>query len=172
MLALPEKLHKTFIGKTDSDWYIFTLGYMLCPNRMLGLGPLLEDEKAKEISAQWGNDAVHPLPVAYKIMATAIENDVSDTGARYINPPKQQGGPTAKKQRIDHSKLRQGWVDGCSAVLPRRDTTSGSSSSQGTTSRGRNRGRGRGSTCPYWGKSGTTSTGGRGWTRGRSWRGK
>jgi hypothetical protein len=138
---------------------------------MLGLCPMLEDEKAKEISAQWGNDAVHLLPVAYEIMTTAIENDVSDTGARYINLTKKQGGPPAKKLRIDHSKLRQGWVDGCSAALSRRDTMSGSSSSQGSTPHGKNHG--RGSVRPYWGKGGgTTNTGGRGWTRGRSWRGK
>jgi hypothetical protein len=81
---------------------------VLCPNRMLGLGPALEDEKAKEISAQWGNDAVHPLPAAYEIMATAIENDIGDQNAKYINPPKNLGGVAAKKQGIDHSKLRQG----------------------------------------------------------------
>ncbi len=53
---------------------------------MLGLGPLLEDEKAKEISAQWGKDTVHLLPAAYEITATAIENDVSDTWAPYRGP--------------------------------------------------------------------------------------
>jgi hypothetical protein len=91
----------------------------------IGLGPALEDDKAKEISAQWGNGAVHPLPVAYEIMATALENDVGDQGSKYINPPKSLGDPPGKKQKIDHSKLRQGWVDGCSAALPRRDTSSG-----------------------------------------------
>jgi hypothetical protein len=64
---------------------------------MLGLGPVLEDDKAKEISEQWGRDAVHPLPAAYETMAAAIENDVVDARARYINPPKHQGGPPAKK---------------------------------------------------------------------------
>jgi hypothetical protein len=143
---------------------------VLCPNKMLGLGPALEDKKAREISDQWGNDAVHPLPVAYGIMATAIENDVADLEARYINPPKSQGGPPAKKPRVDHSKLRQGWVDGCSAALPRRDTSSGPSNRNDGPSRGKIRG--NGGSRPYRGKRGSTNTGGRGWTRGRSWRGK
>jgi hypothetical protein len=122
---------------------------VLCPNRMLGLGPPLEDEKAQEISAQWGSDAVHPLPVAFEIMATALENDVADLGARYINPPKTHGGPPTKKQRIDHSKLRQGWVDGCSAALPRRDTSSGPSSLNDGSSRRKISGRGKGGSRPY-----------------------
>ncbi len=141
---------------------------VLCPNRMLGLGPALEDEKAREISDQWGSDAIHPLPVAYGIMATALENDVADLGARYLNPPKSHGSPTAKKPRVDHSKLRQGWVDGCSAALPRRDTSSGPSTRNDGPSRGKTRG--KGGSRPYWGKRGSTNTGGRGWTRGRSWR--
>ncbi len=140
---------------------------VLCPNRMLGLGPALEDEKAKEISAQWGKDAVH---VAYEIMATAIENDVGDQGAKYINPPKSLGGPPGKKQNIDHSKLRQGWVDGCSAALPRRDTSSGSSSVNAGPPLGKIRGRGRGGYRPYWVKRGPGSS--KGWNRGCGWRGK
>jgi hypothetical protein len=143
---------------------------VLCPNRMLGLGPALEDEKAKEISAQWGNDAVHPLPAAYEIMATALENDVGDQGARYINPPKRMGGLPAKKQSIDHSKLRQGWVDGCSAALSRRDTSSGSSTTNSGNTPGKIRGRGRGGYRPYWVKRGSNN--GKGWNRGRGWRGK
>jgi hypothetical protein len=143
---------------------------VLCPNRMLGLGPALEDEKAKEISAQWGNDAVHPLPAAYEIMATALENDIGDQSAKYINPPKSLGGLSARKQGIDHSKLRQGWVSGCSAALSRRDTSSGSSSMNTGNSSGKIRGRGRGGYRPYWVKRGPVS--GRGGNRGRGWRGK
>jgi hypothetical protein len=56
---------------------------------MLGLGPVLEDDKAKEISEQWGRDAVQSLPAAYETMAAAIENDVADTGVRYINQSTQ-----------------------------------------------------------------------------------
>jgi hypothetical protein len=84
---------------------------MLCPNRVLGLGPLLEEEKANEISAQWGKDTVHPLPAAYEIMATTIENDVSNTGARYIKQPKQHGGPLQKnKKSTTASSDKAGWT--------------------------------------------------------------
>jgi hypothetical protein len=136
---------------------------------MLGLGPALEDEKAREISDQWGSDAVHPLPVAYGIMASAIESDVADPSARYINPPKSQMGPPPKKPRVDHSKLRQGWVDGCSAALPRRDTVSGPSTTNDGPARGKSRG--HGGSRPYWGKRGLSNPG-RGRFRGRGWRGK
>ncbi len=90
IFRLQEHIRDALYTRTISNFRV------LCPNRMLGLGPALEDEKAKEISAQWGSDAVHPLPVAYEIMATALENDVSDQGSRYINPPKSQGGPPEK----------------------------------------------------------------------------
>jgi hypothetical protein len=92
---------------------------VICPNWMLGLGPMLEDNNANEISELWGRDAVHPLQAAYKTMATAMDNDISDKGARYINPLKQHTGPPTKKPRVDHSKLHQDWVDGCSTAQPR-----------------------------------------------------
>jgi hypothetical protein len=88
---------------------------------MLGLGPQLEDDKANEISRKWGRDAMHPLPATYETMATVIESEVLEEGARYIHnppPPKSQGEPPSKCQKIDQSKLHQGWVDGCSAALP------------------------------------------------------
>jgi hypothetical protein len=92
---------------------------VICPNRMLGLGPMLDDDKANEISELWGRVAVHPLQAAYETMATVMDNDISDEGARYINPPKQHTSPPTIRPRIDHSKLQQDWVDGCSAALPR-----------------------------------------------------
>ncbi len=108
-------------------------------------------------------------PVAYGIMAAAIESDVADPSAKYINPPKSQMGPPPKKPRVDHSKLRQGWVDGCSAALPRRDTGSGSSTRNDGPARGKSRG--HGGSRPYWGKRGPSNPG-RGRFRGCGWRGK
>jgi hypothetical protein len=142
---------------------------VLCPNRMLGLGPALEDEKAREISDQWGSDAVHPLPAAYGTMASAIESDIADPSAKYINAPKSQTEPPAKKPKVDHSKLRQGWVDGCSAALPRRDTVSGPPARNVGPARGKPRG--NSGYRPYWAKRGSTFSG-RGRSRGRGWRGK
>jgi hypothetical protein len=104
------------------------------------------------------------------IMATALENDIGDQGAKYINPPKNLGGTAAKRQGIDHSKLRQGWVRGCSAALSRRDTTSSSSSVNSGNASGKIRGRGRGGYRPYWVKRGPGSS--RGGFKGRGWRGK
>jgi hypothetical protein len=83
---------------------------------------MLNDDKANKISELWGRDAVHPLQAAYETMASVMDSDISDEGARYINPPKQSTGPPHKKPRIDHSILRQDWVDRCSAALPRCDT--------------------------------------------------
>jgi hypothetical protein len=136
---------------------------------MLGLGPALEDEKAREISDQWGSDAVHPLPVAYGIMAAAIESDVADPSAKYINAPKSLMGPPSKKLKVDHSKLRQGWVDGCSAALPRRDTVSGPLAMNDGPACGKPRG--HSGSRPYWVKRGSSNSG-RGRFRGRGWRGK
>jgi hypothetical protein len=124
---------------------------------------------SREISDQWGSDAVHPLPVAYGIMAAAIESDIADSSVRYINPSKSQGGPPPKKPRVDQSKLRQGWVDGCSAALHRRDTSSGAVAPSDGAARGKSRG--HGGSRPYWGKRGHSYSG-RGRLRGRGWRGK
>jgi hypothetical protein len=141
---------------------------VICPNRMLGLGPMLDDEKATEISELWGRDAVHPLPAAYEAMAAVLDKDIADKGARYINPPKTAAGPPSKKARIDQSKLRQDWVDGCSAALPRRDTTSTQRHSSGLPTRGGDRGRGRGAFKPRpWYKFGRGGARRRGWGIGR-----
>jgi hypothetical protein len=141
---------------------------VICSNRMLGLGPLLDDDRAAEISEQWGRDAVHPRPAAYATIAGAIDRDISDEGARYINPPKSASAPPEKRAKIDQSKLRQDWVVGCSAALPRRDTVSGQPHARGNTARGRPRG---GPARPKlsW-ASGSNSGRGRG--GGRWWRGK
>jgi hypothetical protein len=66
---------------------------VLCPNRMLGLGPQLGDKAAKEISIQMGRDAVHHLLAEYETIAAVIENDIMEERARYVNPPKAQGEP-------------------------------------------------------------------------------
>jgi hypothetical protein len=55
------------------------------------------------------------------LIAEAIEADLQDPDARYTNPPKDTQ-QYAKKARHDPSCERAGWVDGCSAALPRRDS--------------------------------------------------
>jgi hypothetical protein len=66
---------------------------------------------------------VHPLPEAYEELASRIENDILLEGVKYINPPKEHHSSSApKKPRTDLACSRQGWVKGCSAALPRRDT--------------------------------------------------
>jgi hypothetical protein len=141
---------------------------VICPNRMLGLGPMLDDDKATEISELWGRDAVHPLPAAYEAMAAVMDKDIADEGARYINPPKTAAGPPSKKPRVDHSKLRQEWVDGCSAALPRRDTHNNLRYPRGQSPRGEGRGRGRGTFKPRpWSKFGRGGARGRGRGGGR-----
>jgi hypothetical protein len=138
---------------------------------MLGLGPMLDDEKASEISEQWGKDAVHPLQAAYATIASAMDSDISDDGARYINPPKSASGPPEKRLRVDHSKLRQDWVEGCSAALPRRDTISGQPNTRGNSARGRSRGSGHGISKPRsWTMAGRSGNGGRGRGGGRWWK--
>jgi hypothetical protein len=55
------------------------------------------------------------------MMVEAIKADLQDKEARYTNPPKHlQLG--AKKAGHDPSLEREGWVDGCSAALPRKDS--------------------------------------------------
>jgi hypothetical protein len=140
---------------------------------MLGLGPMLDDEKASEISEQRGRDAVHPLQAAYATIASAMDNDISDDGAKYINPPKSASGPPGKRPRVDQSKLRQDWVVGCSAALPRRDTISGQPNFRGNSMRGKSCGGGNGSSKPRpWSTAGRSGNGGRGRGGGRWWRGK
>jgi hypothetical protein len=97
---------------------------VLCPNKMFGMGLRrneITDEEATRTAALWGPDPVHPTTAAYRMIAGAIEADLMDGDARYTNPPKGlQTGP--KKARHDPSRERAGWVDGCSAALPRRDS--------------------------------------------------
>jgi hypothetical protein len=128
---------------------------VICPNRMLGLGPMLDDDKATEISELWGRDAVHPLPAAYESMAAVLDKDIADEGARYINPPKTATRPPSKKPRVYQSKLRQDWVDGCSAALPRRDTLNNQRYPRGQPPCGGRSRHGRGSFKPRpWSKFG------------------
>jgi hypothetical protein len=129
---------------------------------------MLDDERAAEISEQWGRDAVHPLQAAYATIATALDNDISDEGAKYINSPKSASDLPVKRQKFDQSRLLQDWVVGCSAALPRRDTVSDHHLTRGNSTRGRNRG---GLVRP---KTSWSSVGnsGRGRGGGRWWRGK
>jgi hypothetical protein len=131
---------------------------VLCPNRMFGMGlkrSEISDEEATRTAALWGPDPVHPTTAAYRMIAGAIEADLLDSDARYTNPPKNlQPGP--KKARHDPSLERAGWVDGCSAALPRRDSapcpgqrgrgSSGSAPVHPTRGFFRGRGSARGST--------------------------
>ncbi len=73
------------------------------------------------VSFTMGPDPVHPTPATYRLIAEAIEADLQDPDARYTNPPKEFQ-QSAKKARHDPSRERAGWVDGCSAALPRRDS--------------------------------------------------
>jgi hypothetical protein len=112
---------------------------VVCTNKLIGIGPQLAqlgDDAAKEISQMWGSDPVHPSRAAYEALATAIDRDVLTDEVKYINAPKSHGYSAAKKQKTDLCRSRQGWVLGCSTVVPRRDTT--------PSSRGRH-GRGYGS---------------------------
>jgi hypothetical protein len=157
VFRLREFIRDSLFTKRSSNFRV------ICPNRMLGLGPMLDDQKANEISDLWGRDAVHPLPAAYEAIAGVLDKDISDDGARYINPPRASSGPPSKKQRIDESKLRQGWVDGCSAALPRRDNFATQSVQHSRHRRGGGRGRGGGSHKPRpWTKFGRGGGGSRG----------
>ncbi len=100
---------------------------VLCPNRMFGMGLRrqdISDEEATRTAAPWGPDPVHPTSAAYRMIAEAIVADLQDLDARYTNPPKQIQS-SAKKAHHDPSRERAGWVDGCSAALPRRDSAPG-----------------------------------------------
>jgi hypothetical protein len=111
---------------------------VVCSNRLLGIGPDLSDEAARAISQLWGSDPVHPSRDAYEALANAIERDVLKEDVKYINAPTVHGGNPSKRPRTDLSQSRQGWVTGCSAVVPRRDThqPSRGSNSRGSAARG------------------------------------
>jgi hypothetical protein len=95
---------------------------VVCTNKLIGIGLDLSDDAAKVISQMLGTDPVHPSPAAYKTLACTIERDVLTDDVKYINAPKAQGGTIAKRLRTDLSRTRQGWVTGCSAAVPRRNT--------------------------------------------------
>jgi lysophospholipase L1-like esterase len=118
---------------------------VVCSNRLLGIGPDLSDEAAREISLLWGTDPVHPSRDAYDALSRAIERDVLKEDVKYINPPQLHGGNPPKRPRPDLSQSRQGWVTGCSAAVPRRDTYQAAkgSSARGSLTRG-SAGRGKG----------------------------
>jgi hypothetical protein len=137
---------------------------VLCPNRILGIAQRraeLPIEDARELAAMWGRDPVHPSCAAYQTIAEGIGKDALNPDAKYTNPPrsvKSQAG--AKKPRLDLSLERDSWVRGCTAALPRKDSTyelaGGSQQARGKWPRGRawfrgayprggrSRGRGRG----------------------------
>jgi hypothetical protein len=58
VFKLRESIRDSLFTRRTSNFRV------ICPNRMLGLGPMLDDEKASEISELWGRDAVHPLQAA------------------------------------------------------------------------------------------------------------
>jgi hypothetical protein len=154
VFKLRESIRDSLFTRRTSNFRV------ICTNRMLGLGPMLDDEKVSEISEQWGRDAVHPLQAAYATIASALDNDISDEGAKYINAPKSVSGPPGKRPKVDQSKLRQDWVMGCSAALPRRDTISGQPNLRGNSIRGKNRGGGHGSSKPRsWSSAGRSGRG-------------
>jgi hypothetical protein len=115
---------------------------VVCANRLIGIGPQLSDEAAKMISQMWGSDPVHPKHEAYEALAAAIERDVLTDEVKFINAPKSRDDNRAKKPRNDLSHSRQGWDVGCSAAIPRKDTTSSSRGSRGRGHGGPNRGTG------------------------------
>jgi hypothetical protein len=97
---------------------------VLCPNKMIGVGRRRQessDDEAAKAAALWGPDPVHPTSAAYRAMADAIVADLNESGARYTSPAKTQ--QVFKKPRYDASMDRAGWVSGCPAALPRRDST-------------------------------------------------
>jgi hypothetical protein len=98
---------------------------VLCPNKMVGLGPRqadISDSEAKEFAELWGDNPVHPSPAAYRKMASDLEADLMTPEARYTNPVRTGEKAPAKKLKTDDSLNRASWVNGCPAALPRRDS--------------------------------------------------
>jgi hypothetical protein len=118
---------------------------VLCPNRILGIGQWqaeLPIEDARELVAMWGRDPVHPSGVAYQAIAEGIARDALNPEAKYTNPPRSViNHAGAKKPRLDLSLDRDSWVRGCTAALPRKDSTyrpaSSSQQARGKWPRGR-----------------------------------
>jgi hypothetical protein len=97
-------------------------------------------EDARELAALWGPDPVHPAAGAYQVIVDGIVQDLSSSESRYTNPPKTQARPPGHS-RIDLSLDRDAWVRGCTAALPRRDssTTRGGANDLGSSNRSRAR---------------------------------
>jgi hypothetical protein len=98
---------------------------VLCPNKMIGLGPRqadISDSEAKEFAELWGDNPVHPSTAAYRKMAHDLEADLLTPEARYTNPVRSGDRSPAKKLKPDDSLNRASWVNGCPAALPRRDS--------------------------------------------------
>ncbi len=102
---------------------------VLCPNRILGIAQRraeLPIEDARELAAMWGPDPVHPSGTAYQSIVEGIVKDALNPEAKYTNPPRSVSNQSgAKKPRLDLSLERDSWVRGCTAALPRRDSTYG-----------------------------------------------
>jgi hypothetical protein len=114
---------------------------VLCPNKILGIGQRrgeMSIEDARELAALWGSDPVHPSGAAYQVIADGLTQDISNSEARFTNPPKTVFKSTsAKKPRLDLSLERDAWVSGCTAALPRRDSALATGRGN-TTARGNN----------------------------------
>jgi hypothetical protein len=98
---------------------------VLCPNKMVGLGPRqadISDTEAKEFAELWGDNPVHPSQAAYRKMASDLAADLMDQEARYTNPVRIGEQASAKRLKTDDSLNRASWVNGCPAALPRRDS--------------------------------------------------
>jgi hypothetical protein len=99
---------------------------VLCPNKILGIGQRRGEmpiEDARELANLWGSDPVHPTGAAYQVIADGLIQDISNSEARFTNPPKTVfKNQVAKKPRLDLSLERDAWVSGCTAALPRRDS--------------------------------------------------
>ncbi len=143
---------------------------VLCPNKMVGVGQRRQeptDEEAAKTAALWGPDPVHPTGAAYRLIADALESDIENPDSRYTNPGKL--APLFKKPRYDPSLHRDGWVSGCSAALPRRDSGTQKLAVRGTGWPPTNRGhQGRYSGRSFGGRSSGGST--RGTFRGGGYR--
>jgi hypothetical protein len=118
---------------------------VLCPNRILGIAQRraeLPIEDARELAAMWGRDPVHPSGAAYQTIAEGIGKDALNPDAKYTNLPRSVSSQAGtKKPRLDLSLERDSWVRGCTAALPRKDSTygpaGGSQQARGKWPRGR-----------------------------------
>jgi hypothetical protein len=104
--------------------------WVLCPNKMIGLGPRsvdISDSEAKEFAELWGDNPVHASLSVYHKMAIDLVTDLLDQEARYSNPARVGRSVPAKRQKTDNSLNRAAWVSDCLAALPRRDSQPGRS---------------------------------------------